>query len=115
MRSMPPTESQGEVPVKARALTSAAGGAVGLTGRVLVAGVPLTWDSAWASSTTTAPGPEAAAADRLEVPVGTERPLSSCRLTPSATAFAVLPLTSVDPLATVIVDSRGVPARRVMV
>src|SRR5581483_5826515 len=110
----PPTGSHGELPVKARALTSGTFGGAGLAGvgAAGFAGVPVTADSECASSTTTAADGAAAAVLRLlALPVGSKpaRPLNSWMLTPSATALADLPLVVVDPLATVIVDSRGVP------
>src|SRR5438046_1487153 len=98
--------SQGEVPVKASALT--AGGAGGATlGTVFCGAVPLTETSAWASSRTTAPGP-VARAETLEAPVGALMPLSRCRLTPSATALAELAPVCCEPSPTVMVDSSGV-------
>src|SRR5947209_226108 len=95
-RAMPPTESHGEVPVKARALTSGAAGAAGLAGLgVAVAGLPLTADSVWASSrTTAADGSPAAAVCRVPAPVvGTseDSPLNSWMVPPAATALADLP------------------------
>src|SRR4051794_12997511 len=118
-RATPPTGSQGDVPVKARALTSGAVGTFGLAGLgPATAGVPVTADSAWASSTTTAAEGSAAAVLRGPAPaVGSraDRPLKSWMLTPSATADAGLPLVVVWPSARVIVDSSGVPCRMVMV
>src|SRR5437763_8461269 len=119
-RATPPTGSHGEVPVKARALTSGGLGTAGLAGLgPATAGLPVTADSAWTSSTTTAAdGSPAAAVRTLLVPaVGSraDRPLKSWMLTPSATALADLPLVSVCPSARVIVDSRGVPCRLVLV
>src|SRR5947209_12602902 len=117
-RATPPTGNHGDVPVKARALTSAGAGAAGLAGLGLtVAGLPLTADSEWASSTTTAALGAAAAVCTLLAPVGSrvDRPLNSWTLTPSATADADLPSLVVWPSATVIVDSSGVPCRIVMV
>src|SRR5947208_13461907 len=104
-RTTPPTGSHGEVPVKARALTSGAAGLAGLAGLgVATAGLPVTADSLWASSTTTAADGAAAAVRTLLVPVGSagsraERPLKSWMLTPSATALADLPTVSVWPSA----------------
>src|SRR5205807_2634331 len=115
--AMPPTGSHGEDPVKARALTSGAAGAAGLAG-VAVAGLPVTADSVWASSRTTAADGAAAAVLRLLAPVvgsSEDRPLKSWMLTPSATALADLPADVVWPSAMVIVDSSGVPWRMVMV
>src|SRR5436309_8859397 len=112
-RTTPPTGSHGELPVKARDLTCGGFGAFGFVG-FAVAGAPLTVDSLWASSTTTAADGLAAAVWRLLAPVvgSTDaRPLNSWTLTPSATALADLPLVVVWPSATVIVDSRGVPWR----
>src|SRR3954447_4808971 len=118
-RTTPPTGSHGELPVKARALTSGAAGAAGLAGVLPpTAGEPVTADSEWASSTTTAAAGAAAAVRTLLAPVvGTSdaRPLNSWMLTPSATALADLPLLVVVPSATVIVDSSGVPWRMVIV
>src|SRR5256885_14040965 len=94
-RTMPTTESHGEVPVKASALTSGGVGAAGLAGLgVAVAGLPVTADSVWASSrTTAADGSPAAAVCRLVAPLvgnSEDRPLKSWMLTPSATALADL-------------------------
>src|SRR3954471_17629495 len=103
-RATPPMDSHGEVPVKARALTCGAFGAAGLAGLgVTTAGLPVTVDSEWASSTTTAADGAAAAVLRLfALPVGSRpaRPLNSWMLTPSATALVVLPLVVVWPSAT---------------
>src|SRR5947199_217486 len=98
-RASPPG-SRGEVPVKARALPSGGLGTAGLAGLgPATAGLPVTADSAWASSTTTAAdGSPAAAGRTLLVPaVGSraDRPLKSWMLSPSATALADLPLVSV--------------------
>src|SRR5947209_19172457 len=115
----PPTGSQGEVPVKARALTSGAVGTFGLAGLgPATAGVPVTADSAWASSTTTAAEGSAAAVRTVLAPVvgrRADKPLKSWMLTPSATADADLPLVVVWPSASVIVDSSGVPCKMVIV
>src|SRR5436305_4289287 len=111
-RATPPIDSQGDVPVKARDLTVGGVGEFGFGGTT--AGAPLTVDSLWASSTTTAADGLAAAVWRLlAAVVGSteERPLNSWTLTPSATALADLPSEVVLPSATVIVDSRGVPWR----
>src|SRR5438552_9946264 len=112
---MPPMGSHGDEPVKARAFTLGAPGGAGLAGTAgaLLAGVPFTAASAWAISRSTAPEP-VEAVDTPEAP-RPDRPLSRWRLTPSALAFAELGPVSLWPSATVMTDSRGVPAKRVTV
>src|SRR5438094_7453442 len=115
MRAMPPIGSQGDVPVKASAFTSAGPGGVGFATGVLAAGLPETWASAWASSTTTAPGPDAAAVVTPGEPLGSERPFRRFRLTPWATDVAPLAELVGWPAARVRVDSWGVPLSGVIV